>query len=601
MRIKRWISSSLRAKLLALFIVLTTIPLTTVGVISYHKSYNAVSSHSKASSMLQADMLGINIDNLFKDTERLLELSKNPKVIHFLFSQSETYEEAKNILQTFALYRETYKYENVLNISLINLYGKGISERKGIFQSNTNPLRNPHFQTLAQNPESVLRIPPAQINNHDRFDGFTYKDRGVISIMAAVKQQITHEVIGFIIVDLDDSFIKTFCDQVKIGKTGFFYILDQHSNPIYVPLIESADWNIIRKTKLPFPDQSSEDGYVLRTDGQPRFIVHTASLSTGWTIIGIAPLQEIVAEANGIRQLIIVSVVLSIVFAITLHYLLTKRLTRPIQLLQHKMRLTASGYLEAKVKPTGTDEIADLGQSFNIMVEQIKELLEQSIRKQQQLQKAELRTLQAQINPHFLYNTLDSIVWMAESGKNDAVIQLVKALSDLFRLSLNKGRDWVLIRTELAHAQSYLVIQQMRYRDILEYRIEVGSELQEYPILNMTLQPLIENALYHGIKNKRGKGLIVIGGYVEDSAVILTVTDNGIGISSDRLDLLKHQLEEPIQSQEEDPPEGGFGLQNVHQRLRLYFGSEYGLQLESIAGTGTTIFVRIPKNRGNLS
>lgn len=600
MRIKRWISSSLRAKLLALFIVLTTIPLMTVGVISYQKSYNSVSSHSKASSMLQADMLGTNIDNMFKDTERLLELSKNPMVIHFLISQSETYEEAKDILRTFSLYRDTYKYENVLNISLINLYGKGISERKGIFQTHINPLRNHHFQTLAQNPDSVLRIPPELITSLDRIDGFTYEDQGVISIMAAVRQQITHEVIGFITVDLDDSFIKSFCDEVKIGKTGFFYILDQHSNPIYVPPIDSADWDIIRETKLPLSDQPGGDGFVLRTDGQPRFIVHTASLVTGWTIIGIAPLQEIVAEANSIRQLIIISVVLSIVFAITLHYLLTKRLTRPIQLLQHKMRLTASGYLEAKVKPVGTDEIADLGQSFNIMVEKIKELLEQSIRKQQQLQKAELRTLQAQINPHFLYNTLDSIVWMAEAGKNDAVIQLVKALSDLFRISLNKGRDWVMIRTELAHAQSYLVIQQMRYRDILEYRVEVDPELMDYPILNMTLQPLIENALYHGIKNKRGKGLIVIGSYTEASAVILTVTDDGIGISTERLATLRYQLEQPILSQEEEQTEGGFGLQNVHQRLRLYFGNEYGLRLESIAGKGTTISVRIPKNRGDL-
>ncbi|WP_249717147.1 sensor histidine kinase [Paenibacillus sp. J45TS6] len=596
---KRWISSSLRTKLLALFIVLTTIPLMTVGMISYQKSYHSVASHSKASTMLQADMLGTNIDNLFIDTERLLELSNNPKVIHFLLSQSETYKEAKDILRTFSLYRDTYKYESVLNISLINLYGKGISERRGIFQSNTNPLRNQHFQTLAENPDSVLRIPSAQMNSLDQIDGFTYEDRGVISIMAAVKQKITHEVIGFITVDLDDSFIKTFCDQVKIGKTGFFYILDQHNNPIFVPPIGNNDRNIIQNTPLPFPDQFSRDGYVLRTGGQPRFIVHTASIATGWTIIGIAPLQEIVAEANSIRQLIILSVVLSIVFAITLHYLLTKRLTRPIQLLQHKMRLTASGYLEAKVKPVGTDEIADLGQSFNIMVEKIKELLEQSIRKQQQLQKAELRTLQAQINPHFLYNTLDSIIWMAEAGKNDGVIQLVKALSDLFRISLNKGRDWVMIRTELAHANSYLVIQQMRYRDILEYRIEIDPELLDYPILNMTLQPLIENALYHGIKNKRGKGLIVIGGYLELTAVILTVTDNGIGIPTDRLALLRDQLEQPLQSEEEEPAEGGFGLQNVHQRLRLYFGSEYGVELESIAGAGTTIFVRIPKNRGN--
>ncbi|WP_138493571.1 cache domain-containing sensor histidine kinase [Paenibacillus pinistramenti] len=599
MRIKRWISSSLRAKLLALFIVLTTIPLMTVGVISYQKSYNSVSSHAKASSMLQADMLGTNIDNLFKDTERLLELSKNPVVIHFLISQSETYEDAKDILRTFALYRDTYKYENVLNISLINIYGKGISERRGIFQTQINPLRNQHFQTLAQNPDSVLRIPPALITSLDQIDGFTYEDRGVISIMAAVKQQITHEVIGFITIDLDDAFIKTFCDQVKIGKTGFFYILDQNGSAIYVPPIDSDDLSIIRKTALPSSGPSGEDGFVLKTHGQPKFIVHTASLATGWTIIGMAPLQEIVAEASSIRQLIIVSVVLSIVFAITLHYLLTKRLTRPIQLLQHKMRLTAGGYLEAKVKPVGTDEIADLGQSFNIMVEKIKELLEQSIRKQQQLQKAELRTLQAQINPHFLYNTLDSIIWMAEAGKSEGVIQIVKALSDLFRISLNKGRDWVMIRTELAHAQSYLVIQQMRYRDILEYRIEVDPELMEYPILNMTLQPLIENALYHGIKNKRGRGLIVISGYAEASAVILTVTDNGIGISEDRLALLRHQIMQPIQSQEEEAQGGGFGLQNVHQRLQLYFGSEYGVRLESTAGSGTTISVRIPKNRRN--
>ncbi|WP_238326764.1 cache domain-containing sensor histidine kinase [Paenibacillus graminis] len=598
MRITHWISSSLRAKLLALFIVLSTIPLMAVGLISYQKSYHSISSHSKASSMLQADMLGTNIDNLFKDTERLLELSNNPQVIHFLFSQSETYQEAKEILQTFTLYRDTYKYEDVLNISLINLYGKGISERRGIFQSNINPLRNPHFQTLAQNPDLILRIPPPLISGYDRVDGFTYGSQGVISIMTAVKQRITHEVIGFVIVDLNDSVIKEFCGKVTIGTTGFFYLLDQQNNPIYVPPVNAAELALVQNIRIPAKELPYSGSFVLQTAGPPRFIVHTSSLATGWTIIGMAPLQEIVAEANRIRQLIMVSVVLSIVFAITLHDLLTRRLTRPIQLLQHKMRLTASGYLEAKVKPDGNDEIADLGLSFNIMVEQIKALLEQSIRKQQQLQKAELRTLQAQINPHFLYNTLDSIVWMAEAGNNDGVIRLVKALSGFFRLSLNKGRDWVLIRSELAHAQSYLIIQQMRYRDILEYRVEVAEDLQEYPILNMTLQPLIENALYHGIKNKRGKGLIRIGGYADASSIVLTVADNGIGIPGERLAFLREHIEHPIQSEETDPAENGFGLQNVHQRLQLYFGDEYGIRLDSLEGYGTQITVRIPKNRG---
>lgn len=187
---------------------------------------------------------------------------------------------------------------------------------------------------------------------------------------------------------------------------------------------------------------------------------------------------------------------------------------------------------------------------------------------------------------------------MAEAGNNDGVIRIVKALSGFFRLSLNKGRDWVLIRSELAHAQSYLIIQQMRYRDILEFKIEVAEELQEYPILNMTLQPLIENALYHGIKNKRGKGLISISGHTDANSIMLTVADNGIGIPGERLAQLRESFEHPIQSEDPDTAQNGFGLQNVHQRLQLYFGDEYGIRLDSSEGYGTQITVRIPKNRG---
>ncbi len=598
MRLIRLMSASLRIKLLVLFTVLTTVPLITVGIISYQKSYESIAEYSKAASMLQADELSRNINNLFDDTERLLELSNNPQVIHFLFSQSETYVEAKEILQTFALYRDTYKYDDVMNISFINLYGKGISERKGVFQSNLNPLRNPHFQTLTEHPDMILRIPPSMASDYDHVDGFTYPQDEVISIIATVQQRITHEVIGFIIIDLNASFIKQFDDHIRIGKTGFFSVIDQSGNPIYKLSEDKQKLEELALANLPAAQQTGSNSFVLYPEGKPWFVVFSSSLTTGWKIVGLAPLQEIVSEADRIRQLIIFSVMLSILFVIIIYFFLTYRLTQPIQLLKHKMRLTAEGYLEAKVQPVGNDEISDLGQSFNIMVEKIKQLLNQSILKQQLLQKAELRTLQAQINPHFLYNTLDSIVWMAEAGKSESVIQLVKALSQFFRLSLNKGRDWVTIRTELAHAQSYLIIQQMRYRDILEYHIDIDEELQEYPILNMTLQPLIENAIYHGIKNKRGKGWITISGYEENDAVIvLTVTDNGAGITPERLELLRHELDHPVQAEDYDSYEGGFGLLNVHQRLRLYFGEEYGVQLSSVASEGTTVSIRIPKHR----
>ncbi|MDQ0058116.1 cache domain-containing sensor histidine kinase [Paenibacillus harenae] len=598
MKLIRWISSSLWAKLLLMFIVLTSIPLIVVGLVSYQKSYTAVSGHSKAATMLVADQLGRDIDVLFEDTGKLLELEKNPQVLHYLFSQSDTYEDAKDILKTFELYRETNNYDSVLNITMVNLYGRGISERKGVFQINVNPLRNPHLQHLFNNSEAVLIIPPTDADPLDRLDGFQYPQRNVISIMATVKQRITHEVIGFIVIDINDSVVEQFCDDVRIGKTGFFYVVDSSGTPIFKPsALNQAESTLSTINLQPYLNTKSHQ-FVDSNSGKPKFVVFTTSEQTSWKIVGLVPLQEIVEEANAIRKLIIVSVLLSIVFAFTLHFFITARLTKPVQVLKNKMRLAASGYLEVKVSPSGRDEIADLGMSFNIMLGKVKTLLDQSIREQKQIRKAELRALQAQINPHFLYNTLDSIVWMAEAGKNVQVIKLVQALSRFFRISLNKGRDWISLRDEIEHVRSYLIIQQMRYRDILDYTIEVDEKLMDYSILKMTLQPIVENALYHGIKNKRGKGLIKVS-VAEDEYLHITVEDNGIGMSADRLSALREQLS--LQRQPEETGSqvsGGFGLHNVHQRIKLYYGESFSVHVDSVDKEGTKVTISIPKKRG---
>lgn len=600
MRLLKWLTSSLRAKLLTLFVILTSVPLIAVGSVSYQKSFNTVSSHSKTATLMVADQLGRDIDILFQDVGKLLEMSNNPTVHHFLYSQTETYEDAKEILTTFDLYRETYKYEDVLNISMVNLYGKGISEQIGVFQLDVNPLRNPHFTWLLNHPDQVLNISPSDADLLDRLDGFQYKQPNVISIMAAVKQQVTHEVIGFIVIDLDDSVVEQFCDNTTIGQTGFFYVMDEQGKPIFVPSQFKQTQAIqLQPTGLKYQFIQKRGSFVDTSHGKPKFIVYTTSEETGWTIVGSAPLQEIVKEANEIRQVIIISVVLSILFTITLYFFMTRWLIRPVQLLKKQMRQAASGFLEAKVKTTGQDEIADLGKSFNTMLQQIKMLLEKSIYEQDQIQKAELRTLQAQINPHFLYNTLDSIVWMAEANKNTQVIQLVQALSRFFRISLSKGRDWIPLKDELEHVQSYLIIQQMRYRDILDYEIDVHPSLLDTPILKMTLQPIVENALYHGIKNKRRKGLIRISAQKEHEGIFtLMVEDDGIGITPERMEQIHYRLNIPS-SQElpEDNVNIGFGLYNVHQRVRLYYGSIYGVTIESVELQGTHVSLRIPIER----
>ncbi|MBW4839896.1 MAG: histidine kinase, partial [Paenibacillaceae bacterium] len=278
---------------------------------------------------------------------------------------------------------------------------------------------------------------------------------------------------------------------------------------------------------------------------------------------------------------------------------ISSRLTRPLKLLKNKMKLAASGFLESKVTPAGNDEVAELGRSYNIMLGKIKALLEQSIREQEEMKKAELRALQAQINPHFLYNTLDSILWMAEAGKNDRVITLVQSLSRLFRISLNRGRDWIPLEKEIEHVHSYLIIQQMRYRDILEYRIEVEPHLLPCSVLKMTLQPIVENALYHGIKNKRGKGMITVSAQESGERELqLTVRDNGCGMPADKLERLRRDLLNgrlPVETGEE--VSGGFGLHNVHQRIKLFYGEPYGVVIDSVDGEGTTVTISIPRGK----
>jgi len=591
--------NSLRSKLMGLFVILTSAPLIAVGIVSFQKSFQTLSDYSKAANALVAENFLRELDMMFLNASRLLELEDNPMVRRFLFSQTETYSEAMGILQTFKLYREMYQLnELVLNVTLVNLYGKGISERKGVFQLNQNLRKEPYYQMLLENPDETLYVPPSANPAVPRLDGLDYDDKQTISIMATIKQPITHQVIGFITIDLDSSVVQEFCETNRIGKTGYFFVADENGNPIFMPRKDAADPDWLRPVTDVARFAGTKGQFVDTGQGRSVFVVYTISAQTGWFIVGQVPLAEITRDAAQIRNLIFASGILSVVVAISLYFYLTYRMTRPIQILKNKMRQAASGYLEAKVQIDGTDEIADLGQSFNIMLEQIKELLDRSIEEQKQIKLAELRTLQAQINPHFLYNTLDSIVWMAEARKNDQVIRLVQALSHFFRISLSKGRDVISIEEEIEHIRNYLVIQQMRYRDILDYDIQVDPDILNRQVLKMTLQPLVENALYHGIKNKRGKGRIEIRGWRNNPHVIcLQVTDNGIGMAPERLEEIRRSLSRGIEIQSASPEEirhQGFGLRNVHQRIRLYYGEPFGLQIESSYMTGTSVILKIP-------
>lgn len=272
-----------------------------------------------------------------------------------------------------------------------------------------------------------------------------------------------------------------------------------------------------------------------------------------------------------------------------LSYYIPLSITRPIRKLSEVTDQVAKGDLTVRSDVRSGAEVSVLSDSLNTMIDKIDELLEQVKKEQVRLRKAEFELLQSQINPHFLYNTLDAIVWLAEAGEQKKVVSMVGSLSDFFRTSLNQGKDIITIKEELQHSRSYLEIQQMRYQDILNYEIHVPEELHRYLIPKITIQPLVENALYHGIKNKRGLGRIVISGRKEEDFLILQIEDNGIGMRKERLDQVKEGMNQKIPTEKDI-----YGLYNVNERIRLNFGEKYGLSIESTYGEGTVVSIILP-------
>ena len=271
----------------------------------------------------------------------------------------------------------------------------------------------------------------------------------------------------------------------------------------------------------------------------------------------------------------------------------TERFVRePIKQLESVTRQLAEGDLDARLPDTEVTELRNLTGQVNIMADNLEEMMDRSVRDERNLKKAELRTLQAQINPHFLYNTLDAIMWKAEAGEESEVIHLTAALSDFFRISLSSGADWIPISQERKHIAGYLSIQQTRYRDILRYEIDIPVEIGQYYILKLLLQPLVENALYHGIKYRRGGGTIrVTGRLEEDSHLFFTVQDTGMGMTPERLETVRARMaeEQPVFS----AGSSGFGLVNVNLRIRLYYNQPEGLLIDS-GPEGTTVSFRVP-------
>lgn len=284
---------------------------------------------------------------------------------------------------------------------------------------------------------------------------------------------------------------------------------------------------------------------------------------------------------------ILLGVVLLIVAALTI--MIVTGIIRPIRELSQATEKISQGDFSVRVQVDTNDEVAVLADGVNIMTESIERFVYKIKEDERKMRRADLRLLQEQINPHFLYNTLDTIVWLIEGNDPDKAVNMVMSLSEFFRLVLSKGREYITIQEEELHIKSYLEIQQVRYRDIMDYEIRIAPELYQYKILKLTLQPLVENSLYHGIKYKRAKGNIIVTGELSEGRIHFKVEDDGVGMEEKELESLRKEIVKPCKDTGK-----GFGLANVNERIRMNFGAEYGMTINSAQGKGTCVEVIIP-------
>lgn len=298
--------------------------------------------------------------------------------------------------------------------------------------------------------------------------------------------------------------------------------------------------------------------------------------------------QQNVTERLGIEIVLITLITVAVIAALLRYSIrLSRSIADPLVALSQRAQEVKEGDLSLR-EPVRSEvpEIQTLSVAMEQMIARLDAQMKESQQRQESLRKTELALLQAQINPHFLYNTMDTIIWLIEAEKTEEAVDMVSNLSDFFRHSLSKGEDVIILEEEECHVRSYLQIQHVRYKSVMDYTVDIDPALHHALIPKLTLQPLVENALYHGIKLKRSVGMIQISGKREGSIIVLQVADNGVGMTAERLEALRRAMESNTRV--------GFGLSAVHQRLQLQFGREYGLSIFSQYGIGTTVTVRIP-------
>ena len=392
---------------------------------------------------------------------------------------------------------------------------------------------------------------------------------------------------GILLVDMNFSGIRQIFTEINSKGMGYVYLVNNDGEIIYHPKQNLIFSNMLKENNL-MASRYDDGVHEERFQGEERTVIVKTVGYTGWKIVSVTPRADLVRDFDSTKIMAVIIIILAITLMVFANQFVALQIAKPLKKLENSLQGIGVD-LRPEIYIGGSPEIQHLGKTIRSMVDQLRKLTDDIVREQEEKRKSELDALQSQINPHFLYNTLDSIMWMIESERYEEAVSMVHALGKLFRISLSKGKNIINVGDELLHARSYLDIQKYRYKNKFTSFFDIEEGIEKYKTIKLIIQPLIENAIYYGMEYMDGEGEIHIRAYTKEEELFMEVQDNGPGMPCEQVEKLLHE------NTEARSKGSGIGLRNVHQRIQLYFGRDYGLEIISEPDEGTTVRIHLPK------
>lgn len=561
------------------FSIISTICMGTLGVSLYSSFVNRTESTMSRNMEQLLDQTAINLETYLRNMRRISD-AMYYSVIKDKNLATDTLDGEMNLLY------EANK-ENLISIACYTNSGELVAAAPVATQKENLDIVNQEWFTEAVKKMENIHFSTPHVQN--LFDNTSYRYYWVVSLSQAVELTNNgNSTLGVLLVDMNYSSIEQLLNKANTDiASEYVYLMDGDGEIIYHPKQKLLYMNLYEENNLAAVNY--EDGSIQEEfQGEKRLITVKTISYTGWKIVSVVPMSGFNVGLSDMRLLVILFVSLAMLMIIILNQLVSARIAKPLQKLNESVKEWEAGNMAPDIYMGGSLEVEHLGKTLRSTVAQLQQLMNDILVEQEEKRRSELDALQSQINPHFLYNTLDSIVWMIEGERYDDAVFMITQLASLFRISLSRGKTIISLEDEVKHARNYMNIQKRRYKDIFSVKFSIDKEILNCCTVKLIIQPLLENAIYYGVEAMDGDGEIEVAGYRDEEDIYIEVRDNGLGMPEEMVEALL------IENNRVRKKGSGVGLINVHNRIRLRFGSPYGLEIESRLDEGTTVRIHLP-------